>query len=106
MTNDEMQKTMEFILAQQAQFAVNIQKLEEADARASERMSKVETGFLGLFNFGTEIKEAQRLSQEAQMRTDESLAKLTERIQDVTDRLNSLIVVVERYISGNDRKQD
>ena len=34
MTNEEMQKLMQFILEQQAQFAVNIQKLEEAQARS------------------------------------------------------------------------
>lgn len=106
MSEDEIQRKMEFIIDHQAQFAVNIQKLEEADARASERMSKLETGFVSMFNFGVELREAQRQTQEAQRRTDESLAKLTERVKEVTDRLDNLILVVEQYISGNGRKSD
>ncbi len=106
MNEDDIRKKMEFIVEQQAQFAVNIQKLEEADARASERMSKLETGFVSMFNFGVELREAQRQTRETQQHTDEALAKLTGRVQEVTDRLDNLILVFERYISGNGRKQN
>ena len=45
MTNDEMQKTMEFILAQQAQFAVNIQRLQEEQLRDKPRLARLEDSF-------------------------------------------------------------
>ena len=45
MTKEEMQKTMEFILEQQAQFAVNIQRLEEERLRDHPRLTRLEESF-------------------------------------------------------------
>ena len=45
MTNEEMQKTMEFILEQQAQFAVNIQRLQEERLRDHPRLTRLEESF-------------------------------------------------------------
>jgi hypothetical protein len=45
MTNNEMQKTMDFILAQQAQFAVNIQRLQEEQLRDKPRLARLEDSF-------------------------------------------------------------
>jgi len=45
MTNDEIQKTMEFILEQQAQFAVNIQRLQEERLRDHLRLTRLEESF-------------------------------------------------------------
>jgi hypothetical protein len=42
MTNEEMQKTMEFILEHQAQFAVNIQRLQEERIRDQPRLARLE----------------------------------------------------------------
>jgi chromosome segregation ATPase len=45
MTNEEMQKTMEFILEHQARFAVNIQRLQEERARDHPRLARLEESF-------------------------------------------------------------
>ncbi len=45
MTNEEIQKTMEFILEQQAQFATNIQRLQEERLRDSPRLARLEESF-------------------------------------------------------------
>lgn len=45
MTNEEIQKTMEFILEQQAQFAVNIQRLQEEQLRETPRVTRLEDSF-------------------------------------------------------------
>jgi chromosome segregation ATPase len=45
MTNEEMQKTMEFILEHQAQFAVNIQRLQEERLRDHPRLTRLEESF-------------------------------------------------------------
>jgi len=45
MTHNEMQKTMEFILQQQAQFAVNIQRLQEEQLRDKPRLARLEDSF-------------------------------------------------------------
>ena len=45
MTNEEIQKTMEFILEQQAQFAANIQWLQEERLSDSPRLARLEDSF-------------------------------------------------------------
>lgn len=45
MTNEEIQRTMEFILGQQAQFASNFQRQEEERVRDSARIKRLEEAF-------------------------------------------------------------
>jgi len=45
MTNEEIQRTMEFILGQQAQFAANIQRLHEERIRDNPRLTRLEESF-------------------------------------------------------------
>lgn len=45
MTNEEIQKTMEFILEQQAQFAANIQRLQEERLSDGPRLARLEESF-------------------------------------------------------------
>ena len=107
MTNEEMQRKMEFIIEQQAQFVVNFQKLEEAQTRAEERTGELEGAMVAVVNLVGQLAEGQvrtdaRLSQlatevsevaKAQKRTEAALAETSER-------LNSVIIVVERYFSN------
>jgi hypothetical protein len=90
MTNEEIQKVLEFIIKQQEGFAENMGK---ADAR----MTRLEGAFVGVFNIVNEtakvqkeLSESQKVLVEAQTRTDE--------------RLNILISTVERYIEGRNGK--
>ncbi|HEY0319509.1 MAG TPA: hypothetical protein VGC66_00910 [Pyrinomonadaceae bacterium] len=45
MNNEEIQKTMGFILEQQAQFAANIQELQEERLRDDSRIKRLEESF-------------------------------------------------------------
>ncbi|HEY0545251.1 MAG TPA: hypothetical protein VGC91_07755 [Pyrinomonadaceae bacterium] len=92
MTNEEMQRAMDFIIQQQAQFASDIQELREsqkelfqAQQRGEERTTQIEVAILRLVGVVERVVETQA-------RTDQKLAETDER-------LNSLINVVERYIS-------
>ena len=42
MTNEEMQRTMEFVVEQQAQFAANIQRLQKDRIQDTPRHSRLE----------------------------------------------------------------
>ncbi len=92
MTNEEIQKTMEFIIKQQESFSEGMQQLHAAHAKAEGRLTNLEIGFVGLFNTVTEISKTVKEIAEAQKRTDEQLAETDER-------LNIFITTVERYIS-------
>jgi hypothetical protein len=100
MTNEEMEKTMQFILEQQAQFTANFQKIEgarekdeEARKKDSARITRLEESFQLLVQLAQNHDERLVALTEAQIRTSEQIAETDER-------LNALIAVVERYISS------
>jgi disulfide oxidoreductase YuzD len=99
MSNEETQKTMQFILQQQAQFAADIQQLREsqkesvefqaevvkAQQRGEERIIQLENVVLRLVSIVEKMADTQAHTYQSQSETDE--------------RLNNLITVVERFIS-------
>ena len=85
MTNEEIQKIMEFIIKQQETFAENMEKAES-------RRNRVEGAFVGLFDIVIETVKAQKELTEMQK-------ELAEAQKHTDERLNALVNVVERYIS-------
>ena len=103
MTNEEMQKAMEFIVNQQAQASAKIDALSEAqrqaqkDAeqrwmRSEERWTRTEDGIRALLSIA-EIHEREIVT------LGEKIAAVSENGRATDERLNALIHVVERQIS-------
>jgi len=99
-TNEEIQRTMEFIIKQQESFSENMKLLREAQAKGESRITRLEGAFVSLYNTVSklsdtvgeisgsvgELSKAHKELTAAQVRTDE--------------RLNTLINVIERYLSN------
>ena len=85
MTNDELQKMLEFVAQRQEVFADNMDKAEK-------RMSQLERGFVSLFNVVTETAKIQKEFAESQKEIQIQQAHTDER-------LSALINVVEKVIS-------
>ena len=85
MTNEEIQKVLEFIIKQQENFAENMGK-------ADVRMTRLEGAFVGLFNVVNETATAQKELVESQK-------ELVATQMHADERLNILISTVERYIN-------
>jgi len=94
-TDEERQRTMDFILQQQAQFAAGMQRseermqrLEEADARASRRMDRFERVLVLMAQrFRRERRDMrERINAliEAQMRTEEAGLRMEEAVLSLT----------------------
>ena len=99
MNDEQFERKMEFIVEQQGQFAVDIQQLKEAQLELTRQHNHL-TGALT-----TVVSMVGDLS-EAQARTTEQIAKLTNKQSETDDRLNVLIGVVERYFSGNAQRPE
>ena len=107
MSNEEIQRTMEFILENQARFAARTEKDEERLARleaafvtlvelarsADERMDSVDAKMGSLDQQGAAFK--QQLAA-LNLSLAEAQARLTEAQAHTDERLNALIAVVER----------
>jgi hypothetical protein len=103
MTNEEMQRTMQFIVEQQAQFAADMQKIKEAQVFNEQRFEHLSNAMLELAEAQTRSEARMASLAEAQERTEKKLAETNaetnSRLADTDKRLNSLITVIERYIS-------
>lgn len=93
MNNEEIQKTMEFILEQQAQFAANIQNLHEERMRDDSRVKRLEESFQLLV----------QLAQSTDTRLDTleiNMAALAEAQIHTDERLSALIDIVREGRNG------
>jgi septal ring factor EnvC (AmiA/AmiB activator) len=98
MNSEELNRKMEFIVDQQATFAVNIQKLEESHAKSENRISRLEAAFVTLYNTLSKMAENQQ-------KTDEQLRETRELVHEIGERLNLLILIVEKDISSRNNGQ-
>ncbi len=78
MDDEKLEKTIEFILNNQAQFTVDIQKLQEANKDAEKRVSILDRATVNFFNALTE--------------TNKNIGSVAEKVDLITAKLiNSLI---------------
>jgi len=100
MTNDDLERAIEFIVKQQGQFSADMQRLEQNLGTVERNLGTAVTVLSELTKTQLRMAESEILRDnrigelaKAQKRTDEAVA-------ETNDRLNSLIVVVERYFSN------
>ncbi|MGI9106050.1 MAG: hypothetical protein ACR2G4_07365 [Pyrinomonadaceae bacterium] len=86
MTDEDRQRTMDFILEQQAQFAVNMEALRESQARTDAAVGALTNQVQNIARQQEHINEVVAVIAEAQQHTDE--------------RLNALIDVVQQGRNG------
>jgi ABC-type transporter Mla subunit MlaD len=98
MSPEEIERTVQFLLQQQAQAAANFEKL-------SAKTDRIADGLIGLTGFvGRGFEALERLG-EAQQRTDQQLKEMSEsleetdrRLRDTDARLSAHIEAVESHL--------
>jgi uncharacterized protein YukE len=129
MNNEEFDRKMAFIVEQQAQFASDIQLLQESQAQLQEsqartdqvvaqtaevvgQMGEVVTRLANVTHAGfTEVNAKINALVDAQIRTEENLMRIEENLMrtdknvaGTDESLKNLIAVVDRYLSGRNGK--
>jgi hypothetical protein len=94
MSPDEMQRAMQFIVNQQAQFTADMEKLSVKTDRIADGL----IGLTGLVNRAVENLAAEHERTEKEMR--EGDARLTAHIDRVESHLNAVIDLIERRHDG------
>lgn len=100
MSDEEVRKTMRFILNQQAQFATNIQRLEESHSQAVERISRLEGAVVGLVGLLERLTQTQeRTVTQVQFLAD-AVGTLTDTQAHTYGRVNALIDIIQRHFGA------
>jgi len=86
MTNEEIQRVMEFIIKQQESFSDRMGQMLELHAQSEKRISRLETAAVHLYNATTELSKKMTELAEAQAHTDQ--------------RVNVLIDIIEQGRNG------
>lgn len=107
MTNEEIERNFEFMVNQQARFSSDLQRISEAQLRSETTIAQVIQVLDQVAQTQVRLAEAQeradsRIAElaEAQKRTTEAQNRTDDAMTETTERLNSLILVVERYFSN------
>ena len=125
MNNEEFDRKMAFIVEQQAQFAFDIQQLQESQAQLQESQTRTEqvvaqsaaavaqsaetvgevveviTRLANVTHAGfTEVNAKINALVDAQIRTEERLMRTDKNVASTDESLKRLIAVVDRYLSG------
>ncbi|MCI0491238.1 MAG: hypothetical protein L0229_32000 [Blastocatellia bacterium] len=120
MTNEEMERTLQFFIDQQAQFAADIQQSRELQVSYHEilsnlqnQLSRLTDATLTIVGMLGKLADIQEKTEACLLGTDAKVSQLAEshtrtdvKLLETDDRLNAFIDVVERYISERKEKGD
>ena len=98
MTFEEMERTMQFILEQQAQISGNVQ-------RHDENLLVIETQLQGLEKVVLKLADSHVLLVNSHKELAEGFKRLQQAQTESQERLDAFIVFVEKYISSRDGGQ-
>ncbi len=100
MSPDEVQRTVQFLLHQQAQFAADAAasqaRFDAGLEKLSAKTDQVAVGLIGLTTIVGQVVGSLSEMTEAQKRTDEQLRALSQHINTVESHLNVVIQMFER----------
>ena len=100
MTPEEMQRTMEFIVQQQAQFAASIQKLEEERTRDNGRIARLEDSFQILVQLAENTESRLDRVESTSSALESKMTALAEAQIHTNERLSALIDIVREDRNG------
>jgi hypothetical protein len=101
MNNEDFERQMEFILEQQAKFEEFFVKQKDYNAEVNARLDRTDRQIAELVGFTGILRDALiGLTHHAE-RHDRGMADLIERGKETDTRLNALVLVVERHLSGH-----
>ena len=113
MTDEERQRQMDFILNQQAQFATNMQRSDEKWARTEEGIRSLlaiaEIHEREISDLKENIRETSviaRAAVETALAAAETARAASEAGRNTDERLNALIIMVEKYLSERRNGKD
>ncbi len=101
MTQEEMERTMQFIVEQQAQFTADIQQLKERQDSQTDLVGRMAQAGI---EFGNRANQYQQQTEARLSNLEIKMAQLAEAEKETQERLDAFIVFVEKYIASRNGK--
>jgi hypothetical protein len=105
MSNEEMNKKMEFIVEHQAKFAADIEMMREVQAAESklrnEQYQKLSDALIGVVDIVGSLARAQERTEDRINSLADDFSRLAQAQARTEESLKVLINVVERHVGGN-----
>lgn len=98
MSPDEIERTVQFLLTQQAQFAADMATLEVGVTALSAKTDRIADGLLGLTAIVGRVTDSVGQLAEAQARTDRQLKETAAQLKETDERLGEHIKTVESHL--------
>ncbi|MGH9842482.1 MAG: hypothetical protein ACREEM_27380 [Blastocatellia bacterium] len=96
MTDEDRNRTVEFILEQQARVTVDLQQLAEANVAAEKRIARLESALVTVVSM---IGESNQRTDARIAEINEKHVEINEKHAETNERLDHFIYVLEKYIS-------
>jgi hypothetical protein len=104
MSNEELQRVMEFIIKRQESFAEGMEQMRVEtrawQAQAAERVGELERAAVTLFNVTAELTTAHRTLAEKMIDLAETQRQLAESLAHTDQRVNVLIDIIQQGRNG------
>ncbi len=100
MDDEKLEKTIEFILNNQAQITFDIQKLQETQKEGEKRVNVFERVCLNLYNASVEQKDAIAEQTKNINQISLDVRELRRGQKETGERLNAVILMAEKFFSG------
>jgi hypothetical protein len=99
MSPEDMQRTMQFLLNQQAQFAADSATLQARFAELTTKTDRLADGIMGLTGIVGHVVRGLDGLAEGQRRTDEQLRETAQSLKETDARLTAHIGTVESHLN-------
>jgi septation ring formation regulator EzrA len=106
MENQDIERTFQSILNQQAQFISDLQQLREVQSATDRNVASLTEAFLTVTGLVGRLTDVQTQLLERQAKTAESMSDLARQMADLArshvaleERFNAFVAFMERYLS-------
>lgn len=99
MDDDKIERTIEIILQNQAQFYADLQEIRGVQKEAVKRTNVLDRACLNLYN--TTVEQSKQITQ-----VSANVEQLREAQKETDERLNAVIHMAEKFFSSRNRNSE
>jgi len=106
MTPEQIERTIEFIIEQQARFTTDIEQLKQVQERQAANLDRLTDGVQSLTQSVTAMQEEMEANREETREAINNLIIANERTRELTETVARLAVATSQRVTALESRQD